>query len=383
MFAKSALLAAVLVAPFALAVPSPTKTAKRATCTVDSVAAAADLSDCSDVVISSFTVENNGASVIPPYDALNILLISTHSSETVTMNFAQGATVTMSGEVTFASTVASGPLITFEGSDVSFNGGGFSFNGNGAYYWDGQGTNGGKPKPHPFMKLKASGTFENFVVLNSPAQAISVGNDEPLTITQVYVNNLAGNVDNLGHNTDGFDVSASDVTITNCIVQNQDDCIAINAGNNIVFSNNICSFGHGMSIGSISSGKTVSGVIFSDNFVSESMYGTRIKVDSDATSGSVSNVTWSGNTITGITSYGVLITQSYPDNDSAPGNDTIISDVNFVGLPTEVSVNSDAYRITVDCGNCTGTWDWSGLIATGGETSNVDPDQATIQGGYY
>lgn len=50
----------------------------------------------------------------------------------------------------------------------------------------------------------------------------------------------------------------------------------------------------GMSIGSISSGKTVSGVIFSGNTVSSSLYGTRVKVDSDATSGSVSNVTWSG-----------------------------------------------------------------------------------------
>ena len=50
----------------------------------------------------------------------------------------------------------------------------------------------------------------------------------------------------------------------------------------------------GMSIGSISSGKTVSGVIFSGNTVSDSLYGTRVKVDSDATSGSVSNVTWSG-----------------------------------------------------------------------------------------
>lgn len=50
----------------------------------------------------------------------------------------------------------------------------------------------------------------------------------------------------------------------------------------------------GMSIGSISSGKTVSGVIFSGNTVSDSLYGTRVKVDSDATSGGVSNVTWSG-----------------------------------------------------------------------------------------
>lgn len=49
-----------------------------------------------------------------------------------------------------------------------------------------------------------------------------------------------------------------------------------------------------MSIGSIASGKTVSGVTFSGNTVTDSMYGTRIKVDAKATSGGVSDVTYSG-----------------------------------------------------------------------------------------
>ena len=48
-----------------------------------------------------------------------------------------------------------------------------------------------------------------------------------------------------------------------------------------------------MSIGSISSGKTVSGVTFAGNTVSDSMYGIRIKVKKDATSGGVSDVTYS------------------------------------------------------------------------------------------
>ena len=49
----------------------------------------------------------------------------------------------------------------------------------------------------------------------------------------------------------------------------------------------------GMSIGSISSGKTVSDVTFAGNTVTDSMYGIRIKVKKDATSGSVSDVTYS------------------------------------------------------------------------------------------
>ncbi|KAH9930276.1 polygalacturonase [Fomitopsis serialis] len=302
------------------------------------------------------------------------------------MSFAEGATVTMTGEVTFASTVASGPLLTFEGTNVDFNGNGMMFNGNGADYWDGLGTNGGKPKPHPFIQIKASGTFENFVAYNTPAQAISVqpaANAGPLTITGVYVNNAAGDAGELGHNTDGFDVRGTDITIQNCMVQNQDDCVAINDGSNILFQNNVCSGGHGMSIGSIATGDFVTGVVFSHNTVSNSMYGTRVKAQSAATSGAVSNVTWTGNTISGAAKYGVLITQSYPDDDGTPGVDTPFSDVKFVGDPTSVTVVESGHRITVDCGNCAGTWDFSGLTVGGGLPGTIASGNATIQGGSY
>ncbi|KZT07143.1 glycoside hydrolase family 28 protein [Laetiporus sulphureus 93-53] len=362
MFFKVSLLAAIVLIPIVFAVPSKVETAKRSTCTVDSVDSASDLSDCDDVEVAAFTVADG---------------------DTVTMSFKESASVTMTGEVTFASTTADGPLITFEGTDITFDGQGNTFNGNGADYWDGEGTNGGKAKPHPFMKIKASGTFKDFIVLNTPAQAISVNNDDTLTIDSVTVNNAAGDTDDLGHNTDGFDVSASDVTISNCVVENQDDCIAINEGSNIVFEDNTCSGGHGMSIGSIASGKTVSSVTFSGNTVTSSLYGIRIKVDADATSGSVSDVTYSGNTISSISEYGVLITQSYPDNDGTPGTDTTISDVKFTGSKSSITVDSGAYRVTVDCGSCSGTWDWDELDVTGGDAGTIDSDDATIDGGSY
>lgn len=60
-------------------------------------------------------------------------------------------------------------------------------------------------------------------MLNSPAQAISVGTTGTAIISGVTVDNSAGDTDDLGHNTDGFDVSASDLTITGCTVKNQDD----------------------------------------------------------------------------------------------------------------------------------------------------------------
>ncbi|KAJ7238747.1 polygalacturonase [Mycena haematopus] len=358
---------AALVAA-AVAVPnhetaSGTETAKRATCTVNSVASAADLSDCTSVIITAFTVP---------------------SGDTITIAAASGATVTMTGDITFAKTTASGPLITFDTDNVVFNGGDHNINGNGALYWDGQGTNGGVTKPHPFVKFKGYGTFEDVTVLNSPAQAISVGTTGGTAIIQsVTVDNSAGDAGSLGHNTDGFDISASDVTVSKCVVKNQDDCVAINSGSSIVIEDSTCSGGHGISIGSIATGKTVSGVTIARNTITTGLYGLRIKVDADATDASVSNVKYEANTISDISEYGVLITQSYPDNDSTPGTGAPISAVSFTGGTTSVSVDSSAHTLVIDCGACSGTWDFSGLHATGGVGHIIAANKAVISGGTY
>ncbi|KAJ7631717.1 polygalacturonase [Mycena polygramma] len=350
---------------------SRTETAKRATCTVNSVASAADLSDCTAVIITAFTVP---------------------AGNTITIAAATGASVTMTGDITFAKTTSAGPLITFDTDNILFNGGDHKINGNGALYWDGQGTNGGVAKPHPFVKFKGYGTFEDVTVLNSPAQAVSVGTTGGAAIIQgITVDNSAGDAGALGHNTDGFDISASSVTVSKCVVKNQDDCVAINSGSTLVIEDMTCTGGHGISIGSIATGKTVSGVKIARNTIGAGLYGLRIKgsknsdpqVDADATGASVSNVIYEANTITGSTEYGVLITQSYPDNDGTPGTGAPISGISFTGGTTNVAVGSSAHTLVVDCGACTGTWDFSDLHATGGVGHIIAANKATISGGTY
>jgi len=289
----------------------------------------------------------------------------------------------MTGDITFASTTASGPLITFDTDNIVFNGGDHNINGNGALYWDGQGTNGGVAKPHPFVKFKGSGTFEDVTVLNSPAQAISVGTTATTVISSVTVNNAAGNAGGLGANTDGFDISASDVTVTKANVNNQDDCFAINSGSSITIEDSTCIGSHGISIGSIASDKTVSNVKIIGNTVTGGLYGLRIKVDATATDASVSDVTYTSNTVSNISEFGVLITQSYPDNDSTPGTGAPITGISFTGGTTTVAVDSDAHRVVIDCGACSGTWDFSDLVATGGEASIIASNDATISGGSF
>ncbi|KAJ7144773.1 polygalacturonase [Mycena crocata] len=358
-FVHLAALVAVAVAVPRNTTASRTETAKRATCTVNSVASAADLSDCTAVIITAFTVP---------------------SGQTLTIAAATGATVTMTGDITFAKTTSAGPLITFDTDNILFNGGDHRINGNGALYWDGQGTNGGVAKPHPFVKFKGFGTFEDVTVLNSPAQAVSVGTTGGAAIIQgITVDNSAGDAGALGHNTDGFDISASSVTVSKCVVKNQDDCVAINSGNTIIIEDNTCSNGHGISIGSIATGKTVSGVTIARNTItatnSNGLYGLRIKA-SDI------QILYR-NTISGISEYGVLITQSYPDNDGTPGTGAPISGVSFTGGTTNVAVGSSAHTLVVDCGACSGTWDFSGLHATGGVGHIIASNKAVVRFAVY
>jgi len=196
------------------------------------------------------------------------------------------------------------------------------------------------------------------------------------------VDNSDGDIDSLGANTDGFDVSASDVTISGCTVLNQDDCLAINSGTNILFENNMCSGGHGISIGSIATGKTVTDVTISGNTVTTSMYGMRIKVDSDATDATVSGITYSGNSISANDKYGFLITQSYSEDFGTPGTGSLVEDINFTGSKTTITTTGNFPVIGVDCGNCQGVWNWAEIDATGGEAPDIIlTGGASISGG--
>ncbi|KAI0045656.1 glycoside hydrolase family 28 protein [Auriscalpium vulgare] len=306
---------------------------------------------------------------------VNIHSFTVPAGQTFSLTLANGTSVNMFGDVTFGNQSWAGPLFQISGKHINFDGHGHIFNGNGPFYWDGLGTNGGIIKPHPMMKIKISGTFRNAKVLNSPAQVYSVSNPAPLLMTRLTVDNSFGNLPNAqsnglpaGHNTDGFDVSTTDLVISNSQVMNQDDCLAINRGSNIVFTGNTCSGGHGISIGSIASDVGVKGITISDNTITNSDQALRIKMDATATNSSVSDITYFGNRGFGLRLFGILIDQSYPDTLSTPGSGVNLSGVTFGRPVTSLTVNPSADKIAVNCGlgACTGTWDWSGLNVHGG-----------------
>ncbi|KAJ3973859.1 pectin lyase fold/virulence factor [Lentinula raphanica] len=376
-FASTGLILALFLSPI-IATPAsfknttlnaPRKIGRRCTGEIQSLDDVAAAEECTTIVIGGFTVP---------------------AGQTFSLNPPDGAQVTLTGELTFGFENWAGPLMEITGNDITFNGGGHDLNGQGTLYWDGEGINGGVTKPDPLLRINMGGTFSDVQVVNSPGRAVAIGGSS-LTVSGVIVNNAAGTAPNslsggdpAGANTDGFDVSANDVTITGCTVNNQDDCLAINKGTSITFSNNVCEgIGHGISIGSITSDVTVSGVTISGNTVTGTVNGLRIKTDATASGSLVENVIYENNKISGITEFGVLIDQSYPSTLGTPGTGVIIENVNFEGTNT-ISVGSSAHRVEVNCGStssCTGTWNWAGLDATGGTGSTVK--NAPVVGGTF
>ncbi|KAE9403322.1 pectin lyase-like protein [Gymnopus androsaceus JB14] len=368
---------AIPAAPKNTTLNAPRKIGKRCTGEIQSLSDVAAAEECTTIVIGGFTVP---------------------AGETFSLNPPDGAQVSLTGELTFGFKNWAGPLMEITGNDITFNGGGHDLNGQGTLYWDGQGISGGVTKPDPLLRINMGGTFSNVQVVNSPGRAVAIGGSSLTDTNPCTHHPAAGTAANsasggkpAGANTDGFDVSANDVTITGCTVNNQDDCLAINKGTSITFSNNVCEgIGHGISIGSITSGVTVSGVTISGNTVTGtpsdrarlyySVNGLRIKTDATATGSVVENVVYENNVVSGITEFGVLIDQSYPSTLGTPGTGVVIEasrsfaqNVSFEGTNT-VSVASSAHAVEVNCGStssCTGTWNWSGLKASGGSGSTI------------
>ncbi|TFK44204.1 polygalacturonase [Crucibulum laeve] len=311
---------------------------------------------------------------------VNLNSFTVPGGQALTLSLLDGTTVNMNGDIFFGNLSWAGPLFTVSGKSITFNGNGHKFDGGGPFYWDGLGGNGGVVKPAPMMKIKISGTYSNVKVVNSPSRVYSVSNPAPLVMTGLTIDNSQGDLPNsksngiaAGHNTDGFDVSTTDLTIQNSMIKNQDDCLAINKGSNIVFKGNTCSGGHGISVGSIDSDVTVSGVVISGNTIINNDQALRIKTKSASTGSTVSNITYSGNTATGIRQFGIIIDESYPDTLGTPGTGVKISGVNFVSPVTSITVNSGAQRVAVNCGSgaCTGTWNWSNLKVSGGTAGPI------------
>jgi polygalacturonase len=174
-----------------------------------------------------------------------------------------GTKVTFKGKTFWEYADANYAFIKVGGSDIEITAEqGAVLDGNGAAWWDGLGSNGGVTKPNHFMELSkvlGNSSVHDIYIENYPVHCFSIQNSAGLDVHHITLNNSAGYAPNnrsnglpASHNSDGFDLgSSNDTKIRDSVVINQDDCVAITSGNNILVNNMHCNGSHGLSIGSV------------------------------------------------------------------------------------------------------------------------------------
>ncbi|PWY67912.1 polygalacturonase E precursor pgaE [Aspergillus heteromorphus CBS 117.55] len=348
---------AVPADPLVTAAPSLEDLEKRATsCTFSGSEGASSASksktSCSTIVLSDVAVPSG------------VTLDLTDLNE--------GTYVIFEGETTFGYEEWDGPLVSVSGTDITVTGAsGAYLNGDGSRWWDGEGSDGGKTKPKFFYAHDlTSSLISGIYIQNSPVQVFSIDGATDLTLEDITIDNTDGD-DEGAANTDGFDIGSSTyVTITGANVYNQDDCVAINSGENIYFSGGVCSGGHGLSIGSVGGrdDNTVKNVTFYDSEIKSSQNGVRIKTIYGDT-GTVSEITYKEITLSEITDYGIVVEQNYDDTDESPTNGVTISDFVLDGVVGTVEDTGTNIYILCGSDSCT-DWTWTDVDITGGKTSS-------------
>ncbi|ERL91881.1 hypothetical protein D910_09205 [Dendroctonus ponderosae] len=151
------------------------------------------------------------------------------------LNLSEGSTLTFRGNTSFNFYEWTGPLMTISGNNIKVIGEKDSvIDGRGPLWWDGQGTWGSK-KPRLLKIQVTNAVFDGINIKDCPSLCAMVNGDN-LVIKNWFINILEGDEgvapeNKFAHNTDGLHLehyySNENVTIENCVIYNQDDCIAI------------------------------------------------------------------------------------------------------------------------------------------------------------
>ncbi|KAL3420281.1 glycosyl hydrolase family 28 [Phlyctema vagabunda] len=320
----------------------------------------------------------------------NIVLqdIAMPASQSLDLNDLQdGTTVTFAGKTTFGTTASSkfNP-IEIAGTNIHITGAtGHVIDGNGQAYWDGLGSNGGTDKPDHFIVLDkmVNSVVSNLNIQNWPTHCFDVTGCSGTTITGITLDNSAGDAPNsasgtkaAAHNSDGFDLSScTDMVLSNSVVKNQDDCVAITSGSNITVTGMTCSGGHGLSIGSVGgkSNNVVSDITFADSSVSDSQNGCRIKSNS-GTTGTIENITYKNIALSGISDYGIDVQQDYLNGGPTgePTNGVKISGVSFTNVTGTATSDAINYYVLCGSGSCSDFTFTDVAISGGGDASSCN-----------
>jgi len=211
--------------------------------------------------------------------------------------------------------------VTIKGSGI--------IDGNGAPWWAAYNANNSIARPRLVYILNCTNlTLDGITLTNSPSFHFV-----PNQCQNVIVNNVKILAPSASPNTDGIDpADCQSVTITNCLIDNGDDDIAVKGGringqigagsNNITVSN--CTFlhGHGVSIGS-ETDDGVSNFTVSNCTFNGTTNGIRIK-SLPGLGGVMQNLQYSNITMTNVANP-IIIDLNYNGTSSYPGDNPSVN----------------------------------------------------------
>jgi polygalacturonase len=187
--------------------------------------------------------------------------------------------------------------------DVAISGSG-TIDGQGAGWWPGGGT-------RPYLVNISTSTrvlIQNITAQNPPMYHLALmDGNVSVTVQGVTVNTVSSSP-----NTDGIDLGATNCLIRNCFISGGDDNISLKPGSavsaDIVISNCTFGSGHGVSIGSSTTGGVQNMTVNNCTF-NGTDYGIRMKSDRDR-GGLVQNLTYSDISMTNV-KYPIVIYSYY------------------------------------------------------------------------
>ncbi|KAI7998719.1 hypothetical protein LOK49_LG10G02927 [Camellia lanceoleosa] len=168
----------------------------------------------------------------------------------------------------------------------------------------------------------------------------------------VQASNLVVSSPGKSPNTDGIHVTnTQNIQISSCIIGTGDDCISIVSGSQKVQATDItCGPGHGISIGSLGSGKSeehVSDVVVNGAKLSGTTNGVRIKTWQGG-SGSASNIKFQNVEMNNVANP-IIIDQKYCDQDKPCAGQSSAVQVKNVVYQNIKGTSASNAAITFDC----------------------------------
>ncbi|CAG9856918.1 unnamed protein product [Phyllotreta striolata] len=347
-----------------IVITSSAKFAQSLNCTINEFDQLKNITQsCRNIVISNL--------VVPAAKSLELSLLPK-------------TTLDFQGRITFEYSAWNGPLVTILGESLTIRGSPESvLDGQGQLYWDGKGGNGGKPKP-VFMRIKAQNSlFENIKILNCPVRCVSISHSSNTKIRYWTIDVSDGDKNNFtGHNTDGFDLgSNNNLVIEHSVVKNQDDCVVVNKGSNILIQNMTCSGGHGLSLSVGSSlnnfeDNTVYNVTFRDSIIRQSANGIHLKTHCNSGKGLIRNITYENIRLIDITNFGINVQQNYANGEATdkPKGNIPIVDFHLRNITGNMKsfMNSPTISANIVCGigGCS-DWLWNGVVINGAQNASI------------